>query len=810
MSCANYLPLISRQLDGELTFSERNEIERHLAGCAGCRATQDLWRRQGTVLRGFLGKAALDESFVRKVRLARESATPTAKPSARWMPGSVVRWAQAIAALAIIAFLVAQFFPGAARYSIATVINPGEGLQVRSSGASAWMPTIAGAQLLAGDWIRNPQASAALIQLRDSSQVTLQQGTLAEIQDGPEDSAGQVLLLRGSVVSEAQSEGRNVQVRTAAGRVAGGNARFEVQVRNLSIPRLMLSDDNSEVLTGSIMPLSGVNVEKGVVRVEAAARTRDVTAGAAAFFTPSQLAVLQDYQRDAQSISVTLKSDPAIIRGGGLVSALLATDAGLHVQVRANGVPLRRLLESTTGEIVVGGEGFRVTGSLAYPVYSRQEDVVAAIGTQLGLPISLKQAVNSRTASLPSRVPLVSEAQPSSEFTIRRSAQGLLSFNFRGVSASQVFRNLRSEDVELPQLAIEDEWIPITAEASNLEPRQVLPWLEKELGMVVRDANSSVRVVHVGTPERGTRAQIPFTSTVDAAPIVAEAQIDSAGLPHSASAAGLPADSSRWWTGARSFDPMVSGGMPNLTLSDGILFGRAPGLGAGTASTASASGRLTGAQRGSRSGSRHITWPVLSSAEIAAFTVTNTSPQRIRTLWNGYDNGGRLVVQQEIVVEANTSLNLVSGRDLPQISADGGHWETVSDSPISGTGDVIIDRDLAAAVESESLPPVWEFDSNRLGSDGRLWFVNPSEEMARFVLAVISGDDAMVSQQVFLAPHMGMLWSFESLLAIHPDLGNVIPGSTIVIQAMEGSIAAGLRANAATTPARGKKGEWVH
>jgi hypothetical protein len=190
--------------------------------------------------------------------------------------------------------------------------------------------------------------------------------------------------------------------------------------------------------------------------------------------------------------------------------------------------------------------------------------------------------------------------------------------------------------------------------------------------------------------------------------------------------------------------------------------------------------------------------------------VTNTSPQRIRTLWNGYDNGGRLVVQQEIVVEANTSLNLVSGRDLPQISADGGHWETVSDSPISGTGDVIIDRDLAAAVESESLPPVWEFDSNRLGSDGRLWFVNPSEEMARFVLAVISGDDAMVSQQVFLAPHMGMLWSFESLLAIHPDLGNVIPGSTIVIQAMEGSIAAGLRANAATTPARGKKGEWVH
>jgi hypothetical protein len=326
MSCANFLPLISRHLDGELTLSEKVEIERHLAGCASCRAALDQWRRQGKVLRGFFVKAALDEGFVRKVRAARAVA-PAPKPSAGWIPRKAFRWVQAIAALAVIGFLVVQFYPGASRYSIATVINPGEGLQVRSSGATAWIPTTAGAQLVAGDWVRNPQPSAALIQLRDSSRVTLQQGTLAEIQDGSEEAAGEVLLLRGSVLSEAQSDTRDVHVRTASGVVAGGNARFEVRARNLSIPKLMLSEDNSETLTASVTPLSGVSVHEGVVRVEAAARTRDVTAGGAALFTPNQLAVVPERRQESRNISVALRPDPAIIRGGGLDSALLATEA---------------------------------------------------------------------------------------------------------------------------------------------------------------------------------------------------------------------------------------------------------------------------------------------------------------------------------------------------------------------------------------------------------------------------------------------------------------------------------------------------
>jgi hypothetical protein len=266
------------------------------------------------------------------------------------------------------------------------------------------------------------------------------------------------------------------------------------------------------------------------------------------------------------------------------------------------------------------------------------------------------------------------------------------------------------------------------------------------------------------------------------------------------------------WTGSRAFGTLARTGNLGPILADGTVLDRAfpAGVRSAASATATASGKVTAGDRRSRTGSRHITWPVLSSAEAAAFTLTNPSSQRIRTLWNGYDNAGSLVAQQEIVVEPATSVYVVSDRDLPQISTDGGHWETVSESPISGAGDVVIDSDLATAVESEALQRLWEFDSNRVGSGGQLWFVNPSEGIARLVLAVVSGDQAVASQQVYLAPHMGTLWSFESLLAISPDLANVIPGSTIVVQIMEGSVAAGLRANAASAVPRSKKGEWVH
>ncbi len=52
MSCTYYFPLISRLLDGELSPSEKEDVDGHVVGCETCRRALDDWRAQGTLLRG--------------------------------------------------------------------------------------------------------------------------------------------------------------------------------------------------------------------------------------------------------------------------------------------------------------------------------------------------------------------------------------------------------------------------------------------------------------------------------------------------------------------------------------------------------------------------------------------------------------------------------------------------------------------------------------------------------------------------------------------------------------------------------------
>ena len=113
---------------------------------------------------------------------------------------------------------------------------------------------------------------------------------------------------------------------------------------------------------------------------------------------------------------------------------------------------------------------------------------------------------------------LVSELDSRPEYSVRKSSAGSTVVQLQGVAASRVFHALRSESVELPQLSADDSWVPITVEGSELEPAQVGAFLEKELGLVMRDGGSDVRVVQVGGPAPATREQAVVTGAASAAP----------------------------------------------------------------------------------------------------------------------------------------------------------------------------------------------------------------------------------------------------------------------------------------------------
>jgi hypothetical protein len=411
--------------------------------------------------------------------------------------------------------------------------------------------------------------------------------------------------------------------------------------------------------------------------------------------------------------------------------------------------------------------------------------------------------VYQKTASIPdAKIPLLSEVEPSA-FVVRKSPEGRLSYEFRHVSAGQVFNALRSENVSLPQLSAEDQWLPVTIQATDLEPGDVARKVHDDLELVVSESDSNVRVIVVGTTAQIQNAALGFDGPGDLT-------LDAAGSAQDAFAgSGLVARSATGpWGG-------ILASRANL----GVARADLPGSGAATVSpsgvvggaTATATSKISDLPDGTESsGSMHLTWPVWNSEqESAAYVVSNELNRRVRTIWNGYDATGRLVAQHEVVLEPLTSVTLQPTQDLPDLHSANSHWETLSDGPISGNGEMVVNREVVSAVESDAMPELWEFSPGELGDTGTLWFANPSEQFTRFIVAVSVGDEAIYSQQAFLAPHMGALWSLEKLLAEHPELGDRLAGSSILVQAVEGSVAAGPRTPDLISVRDRGRGEWV-
>jgi predicted anti-sigma-YlaC factor YlaD len=818
MSCTDVLPLISRLLDGEVSSSEQAAIDDHLACCTSCRQTREDWQQQGTVLRGFFAKAALDESFVQKVRRAAVVAAPAPAPKPRPVIRiSMFRWAQAIAAVIVLAVVVVQFFPTADRHSMGKVLNAGDGLEV-SADAHGWSAIAAGGLIKAGDWVRNPESSRAQIMLLNSFRLTLHQGALVQVGEKAKDSrTGKLTLLRGTVSSEAEGSD-DLQLQTAAGSVSVRKANFDLHLDEVALPNLVMSDGN-EVLSAAVLPVGGVRIGSGNLKVEAAGGAREIVAGNSAYFTPSQLSVVPDGSSAAPNIVASLQPDRSgLTRGGLMHSSIVSTNAGLLMQVRADGVPLKRLLETTTGETVSGAGDIRVTGSLAYPVQSSDESIVSAIGNQLGLTISVaQQSVMAKTAYLGQGKPrLVSELDPRPEYSVTRSPAGAVSFDFKSVAASRVFHALRSENIELPRIAEDDGWVPLTVRASEMEPGQVGAFLEKELGLVVHEASSEVRVVQVGGPAPSVREQAAVTvSNAPAAggegPTAVPFQAADGSRPASTAAAAGASSPGGWWSMSRApvaVTPVDNAWVPAGTTTS--TSGRGGNSGSSSTS-ATVTGKFTSRDSHPvQNGARHLTWPLIASADASvSYALSNDLGRRIGTVWHGYDASGALIAVQELVLEPKSSLSAVPGISLVTLGI-GGHWETYSDSLLFYAEDAGSAPPAVAAIECDNLPGSWEFETGPIGLDGAVWYANPLDEPVAVVLAVTVGDRVVNAQRIVMAPHSGAAWTVQEFLLSHPEFASQVAGGAILLQASDGVIAADVSWSPSNSSNRGKGGEWVY
>src|SRR5437867_8812720 len=143
MTCPTYGVLLSRSLDGEIDAAEKLALERHLSECDECRRTMNSWGLQKSHLRAFFARHSLDESFVRRARLARETRNLANSPAGRGgfsRPRFVLLRVAAGMLLAVL--LLTQFSPKRDTDAFARVLTEGARLQVRSTPSSGWTPAL--------------------------------------------------------------------------------------------------------------------------------------------------------------------------------------------------------------------------------------------------------------------------------------------------------------------------------------------------------------------------------------------------------------------------------------------------------------------------------------------------------------------------------------------------------------------------------------------------------------------------------------------------------------------------------------------
>jgi hypothetical protein len=802
MTCSKYQPMLSRLLDRELSPWETAEVEGHLAQCGDCRTLMEHYRLQGVYLRNHLGRYRLGDDFVKKVLQAVPPRQGAAGSSLSNASGgkSLARWIPAAAAILVAAVALTFYFTNRNSIGYARVIDPAA-LEVLQS--SAWVRATAGELLHPGDWLRNPVPGAPEIMWRDSCRLTLEAGTLAQIPESRVQPPDQIVLISGSLSSEIQAGSREFLVRTPAGTVSSFSGRFTVRATDLVVPQLSLLAGGGETLTGTVVPIGEVHVGDGKARILAARAAREVLAGATAVFTASEFATAASRPK---TVEANLRIVSAGSEQGTMATSLAATEECIWIDVEASNISLKRLLELTTGSEVRGGEDTNVAGTLRFPAQSSANSVALAVGSTLGLPISYRQEKARQTVAFGPLNPAQSPDWVKGEFTFKRSPTGRISFNFQTVPAGQVFQVLRSAVTDLPELSADAGSIPVTLQASDLDPAETSAWVGRALGLEFRTVDFQSSVIEVGIPTTG--APMPENAN-PGRQRVSDPQVSPIG---NAQADEKPRNQGGDSAAMAMPDPIQQGqalvamdSQSRVALPQGAVVDSGMSMSGFFAASVPAAGdrsELKGKTSPKKrqffgaaslfakpEPSTHLIWPTLGLENAAgaetAYLVTNNVELPAHTLWYGYDREGDLIAQYEIPVNGSSTLSLLPTRDLPSFLDAGGHWETVSNIPLVGSRESGSGDGIGIPVGSDHLTRQWAFPSAWLSLGARLWIANPSEQDASVVVAVVRNGRTVATEQLLFGPHGGSTW---------PELPSSIgAGMTVVVYVLQGSAASGLK-----------------
>jgi YD repeat-containing protein len=802
MTCSKYPPMLSRFLDRELSPQEAAEIEGHWSQCEDCRALKENWQLQSAFLRNHLGRHRLGDDFVKKVM----QAVPV-QPGGTGIPvrdgagrRQLLRWLQAAAAVVMAAVVISLYFSSRNSVGYARVIDPGE-LEVLQS--SDWVRATVGELLHPGDWLRNPLQGAPEIMWKDTCRFTLEAGTLAHIPDGQAQTPDQVVLISGSLSSEVQGGGRDFQVSTPAGSVTSSIGRFTVRVTDRALPQLMVAEDGTETLTGTIVPIGEVRVGNGKAVVQAAQVTHEVLAGTTAVFSKSDFS---SAVMPPNTVEASLRVVSNTAERGSIHASLNATLESVWINVEASNISIRKLLEWATASKVRGGDDTIVAGHLRFPAHSSPESVAFAAGSALGLPISYRQEKGSQTIAVGHLNPMQAPDRVPGEFTFEKSPSGRISFDFRSVPAGQVFQILRSAVIPLPELSTETAAMPVSIQASSLSPEETPSWIGKALGLEFRMADTMAGVIEIGSPgvtAPRSGATVPGLQRAPAPQVLPIGDLSAEETRPRADGFSVSSELSVSSTNvpmALRMSTQTSVARPLWSIIDP----RADVAGF-YASSASAGGNQSAAKGktspkklqffgaaellGKPGPSTHLIWPTLElenafGAE-AAYLVTNSVDLAAHSVWYGYDQAGQLIAQYEIPVSGLSTLALLPTRDLPTFLGAGGHWETFSNLALVGSRESEFGNGIGWPASSERLNHQWAFPSGWLNLGARLWLVNPNREPASVVLAIIKNGTAVATELLSLPPHAGTIW---------PEVGSGIgAGMTVLVSVSEGIAATGIK-----------------
>ena len=810
MTCAKYPRMLSRLLDGELSPAEIAEAEGHAARCASCSNLVASWRLQGAHLRRHLHRRALSEDFIRKVcQAAMQDDRPAA---ARERRRNLTRWLPIAAAILLAAVFISQYFAGREARGYARVMDPGERLEVRPADSAVWVRTSAGEILRPGAWLRTPASAAAEIQWHDFVRLTLEPGTLARIPELPQ--TDHVTLLSGSILSEVRIAGKNFRVVTPAGSVTGSSGRFSVQVRDVTLTNLRVDADGAEMMSGTVVPVGGARVHAGSMTVEASGATTSFSAGQAAVFSESRITGLDTSRAPVEA---SLKAVSRVPGPGTISSTLVRAEGGLNLDFDAAHASLKRLLECATGARVRMAEDVAVTGSLRIPVASGPESVISAIGAALQRPISLQHVTARLPVAAAQQDQPPSAGQTTGSYTLEKYPNGTVSYDFVAVPAGRAFQILRSAVTDLPELEDEAACTPITAHAQLVSPKTMAAQVSDAMGFQIRSSEATINVIEVGTasPEGGAAAPVtePGAAQLREAR-TGPAQRDEAGPTRreetdSGSSGTVPQSRERSSEGRSvHLRPSILPMSPAWYLPGG-------GLGisgwAGHAAPASDTQSTLGGRASPKireffgqlepapqpALSLHLIWPALGAEAAAgreeAYLVTNHWALPAHTLWHGYDCRGQLTIRVTIFVSADSTASVVPLRDLPANLGEGGHWETTSDLPVvgsrdSGSGDGQISG-LPWAFEQ--LPRQWYAPALWVSEyDGKVWLVNPGDQEAVVVVAIMLDGQALAAECLTVQPHGSTTWPGPSFQEDFRALGSGTK-AMVVVHVLHGAAAAG-------------------